>query len=521
MPNTAISELRTSLRKAAEQLGELKQKRDRGIGSINVADAIDLPDLDENINLEEASANSARIQIPEVDNETANALFQGRRSRDELDEIRESVPTFDLEELFPQTELQDASDNLLGDILSLTNDVSSRGRTTERLREQAGIGALEEDVANLGTDFQNLLDQEAAIPLQLEEEAFGRGQTQAGAAPIQAERLRKNAIAQLSTSTAYRTATTRLNNAVAQLERKIDDIYRPREEALALYQSQLAAITPFLDREERKIQEKRQLFTQERQRLLQEEKNKETEIQKIAMTLRSYGAPNSVIADVLGSDSIGEALFNAGNNLQDPVVKLREKELGFKIQEAAFDRDFRNKQLALQQGRFNFEKEKFNFDQLESLRIQAAEQNATIIEKQKAADAATAQINNTLMLIEQIRNHPGRAEAIGVNAFQRSATPFSGERDQFQRLMRQLTSSLTLENTKFLTGTISDADLILLQDMSSPLNPNEKGNLNYQEAFLTEQLDVIANKLIDSKNAAYVDVFPMEDTLEVINYINQ
>ena len=117
------------------------------------------------------------------------------------------------------------------------------GRTADlqTAQEQAGVNTetenlrkYTEQLANLNAQASALNREAQAIPIQLQQESQGRGRTEAGVAPLQAARLRENALRALSigqqadiAAAAATGSQLRLNAAKEKAQQVVDLKYKP------------------------------------------------------------------------------------------------------------------------------------------------------------------------------------------------------------------------------------------------------------------------------------------------------
>ena len=290
-------------------------KQDRGLiesADFDTESNISIPDLDETIDLSKFSGKSTGINLP---------------SSDEVRNARESDKALDIDSLFAPSELETSTNDLVGDILSLTRDVSGEDAFRKQKESEFGVQETSDEATNIFSSFQSLQDQAAAIPLQVEEEAFGRMQSAGVGQSISTSRLRRNAIAQLSSSTAYRNAKTKLETKVLQVQNAVDQRFDAKKRVLDLAQKQYATILPLLTIEQKRRGDKVNAFLNERTRLIDEEKRVTMFKETTALRAKEYGADAETIQRISDSETGLEAISAAGSFLSDPLTNLRKEQI--------------------------------------------------------------------------------------------------------------------------------------------------------------------------------------------------
>lgn len=212
------------------------------------------------------------------------------------------------------------------------------GRTADlqQAQQQAGVNTETENLNRYAEQLSNLnaqasaLNREAqAIPIQIEQESQGRGRTIAGAAPLQAARLRENALKALSigqqadiAAAAATGSQLRLNAAKEKAQQAVDLKYKPLEEQLAIKKQIYEMNKDQLASLDKKRAEALNIALAREERMLEEKKTTEKAISEIGVTLGRYGVDQRTISDVLSSKNINEAILKAGSKLQDPKAKM-------------------------------------------------------------------------------------------------------------------------------------------------------------------------------------------------------
>lgn len=184
------------------------------------------------------------------------------------------------------TPTEDSAQDLTKQIEDL--NVSMEGKSTDQTAAEASVGlpALNETVTDLGSQLDGLKNEAQAIPLQLQQDATGRGITAASLGVQQTSRLRTNAIAALGVSTLLSAATGRVATAQAQADKMVSQKYDPIQSQIDAATANLKLImsSPEYTQEE-KAQAQNQLDVQNaKQADLDKAKANDTAVQNTAIT---------------------------------------------------------------------------------------------------------------------------------------------------------------------------------------------------------------------------------------------
>lgn len=190
--------------------------------------------------------------------------------------------------------------------------------TQETTYDLSGKRATANDLTNR---FNGLKAQAEQIPLQIQQDFQGRGATAGGVAPIQTGQLRENAIQQIGISAMLNAANGNLSTAQDQVEYAVKAKFDPLKAQLAAQQAQLAAITPLLDREDKKRAVAQQTALTERARLIEKAEAEQNNINSVLLTAAQYNADAKTLTKIQNAASYAEAISAAGQYIQDPKAK--------------------------------------------------------------------------------------------------------------------------------------------------------------------------------------------------------
>src|SRR3990167_1985620 len=135
-----------------------------------------------------------------------------------------------LELTAPETDVQKRISEVLGLREGLKGEKSFRAEQ----EKAAGFPELNRTQTDLSSRLKALQNEALAIPLQLQQEAVGRGITAGGLQPLQTAALRNNAIQALSVSSLLEASRGNLALAQDQADRAVAAKYDPIKEEIAV-----------------------------------------------------------------------------------------------------------------------------------------------------------------------------------------------------------------------------------------------------------------------------------------------
>lgn len=431
---------------------------------------------------------------------------------------------------------QQTQANTGSDILSLMQQLSGKTADTQAANEVAGVNT---ETANLNKYVSQLADLNAqasalnreaqAIPIQVQQNAQGQGQTDRGVAPQTAGSLRLNALKALSigqqsdiAAAAATGSQIRLQAAKDKAKQIVDLKYKPLEDQLALKQKQYDLNKDILDSIDKKRSESLQVALNKEAKDLEYKKANEKAIQDIAVEAAKSGATPETLKALQSAKTPAEALVLAGHDLGAVFrQKIAQDDFNNKIQLAQLQVSKAN--LGLAQDRLNFEKTKEAFD--EAVKLAGKDGKVTIGADGKpiVTPAATPVMQQALAkanidLVGGLLNDKGLSGSVGANPLARQTNAFTkyfatgnfnavnGVNSNFIAGVQQLTSQLSLkalEDAKAngaTFGALSEGELGILSNSATKLNQwaikDSSGNVigyNTNEKDFRKELDKINN----------------------------
>ncbi len=183
-------------------------------------------------------------------------------------------------------------------------------RTAELEKEQE-IAAKRTQITDLESQFQTIIAQQKAIPLQLQEEARGRGITTAGLRPLETARLRTNTIRALGVSATLQAAQGNLATALDLIDRSIELEFGQQEAELARRREQLEFVREDLSVAERKRADALDRALDREERDIAEQKRVRTQVQNMAIQAAQKGADAQTIRAIQNARTIEDATLIA------------------------------------------------------------------------------------------------------------------------------------------------------------------------------------------------------------------
>ena len=200
--------------------------------------------------------------------------------------------------------------------------------------EKANLDRFSEDLNSINANISGLNRESQAIPLQIQEQFKNTNATDGGVAPIQAGRLRENAIKALTQASLGDIAVANIKNskirydsALEKANQAVDLKYEPIEKEIAQIIQQLAMNKEYiLDPAEKKLVASQEKILNERQRINTERKAEEKSLNDLKIEVAKMGGNPSSLDK---AKSFKEAINIASSTLknsQNEIVRLENGE---------------------------------------------------------------------------------------------------------------------------------------------------------------------------------------------------
>jgi len=148
------------------------------------------------------------------------------------------ISTPPLQETAPEAKAQGLTEEIAALQSQLFGEEGVSATTAEAEEEQQ-VTEKTQTVRDLEARFNAIRRESLAIPLQLQQEAEGRGITEGGLRPLQTARLRENAIQALGTASLLEAAQGNLTTALDLADRAVAQEFDPIREQIAVKQANL------------------------------------------------------------------------------------------------------------------------------------------------------------------------------------------------------------------------------------------------------------------------------------------
>src|SRR3990167_6711938 len=321
--------------------------------------------------------------------------------------ITSAIPQIDLSQFQAPSKTEETQSDISKMILQLTESGGGRGQAQLQAEQQVGLPQLRQQLQDAANQLQAIQKEQAAIPLQIQQEFTGRGATRAGTAPIETGRLRENAIKALSVSAIAQTLQGNLSLAQSQIDRAIDLEFDAEEQKLKYLQTAYQLNKDVLEREDKKRSTALQVQLAERERLLDEQKENKKRIFDVSLQAAQSGADNATLTKIQGARSPQEAITIAGSFLGEEFrQKLEQQKFERDLQKAQFNLSYEKFQEDVRQFDMDYAltKQKFEYDQWKKMQEQ---------DPVAAAEASSEILDNKINLIDSLLGNIGLQSAVG------------------------------------------------------------------------------------------------------------
>lgn len=260
-------------------------------------------------------------------------------------EILTPTPTLDFqtpdpETIFPVGDLEipppleptrpeaEASD-VIKRLKELTGETVGETAFQAEQEEAAGLPALQQTQQDLSAQLSALQKEALAIPLQLQQEAAGRGITVGGLRPLQTARLRENAIQALTISSLLEASRGNIALAQQQVDRAVAQKYDPIREEIAAKTANLNLIlqSPEYSLAERNRAQRQLDIQNARADRIAEQEADELEIKNLAIDAANNGADALTLRKIQQARTPEEALILANEVARAKQVTEFDREM--------------------------------------------------------------------------------------------------------------------------------------------------------------------------------------------------
>lgn len=361
-----------------------------------------------------------------------------------------------------QTQQDDISNQLLSSIQKL----GGQGAFQAQKEKELGLDVSRQQLTDVTSQLMALQNEAKAIPLQVQQDAQGRGVTAGGIQPIQTAALRNNAIKSLGLQSVAATLQGNIALAQQQADKAVELEFAPERTRLEYLSKAYEMNRDRLQREDGRRAQKLEIMLSERSRLLQQAQEDRKIVFGWAAEAAKNGAPSLLIARAQ-QGSPEEALSMLSEYFVDKDAKaMALLDMEFKreqIKNAAFDRQMQADSAAQGWARIGLEKERIGLDrEISTAKLQA--------EADKAAgsnDASKQTRTNAIELVNNILGSDYNSVVGAPNIFTARTPMNAATRNQ----INQLRNILALDAREKLKGSgqISDYESRILMNSTTDL----------------------------------------------------
>lgn len=251
------------------------------------------------------------------------------------------------------TGAEKTQDELRSGILSTLDTLAGKTARTQALEEQKGLPGMQTQLRDVANQLQALQKEAQAVPLQIQEEFAGRGTTLGGVEPIQASRLRQNAIKSLTLASIGQTLQGNIALAQSQVDRAVNLEFEPQEKRLDYLKQIYDFNREDLQRTDKKRADQINILLGERERVLNQQKEDKKNILNVSLEAARSGADATTLESIRNSVTPDEAIAKAGGFLG---AEFREKQ-----KQQKFENEIKQRNLAINEAQLRLQKDEFAF----------------------------------------------------------------------------------------------------------------------------------------------------------------
>lgn len=407
-----------------------------------------------------------------------------------------------------------------GTVADLTRMAGGRLQERANLAQTNGENELLKQISGYNTQAQGLIREATAIPLQTGAAYQGSSGTQAGVASVNRDLLQRNALQSLTLAQSAAIAQGNYDVAKNLADQQVNAKYAQIDAEIAARKiNEEALYKNVTDPAIKKALEARMALTKKEEQMQVEKRETEKSISDIGMTLRKYGASDSVVKDVLSSTNIDDAIIKAGSNLRDPkaLLELQSLKADIALKQAQTAKTNREAQLSKEP---TITEKKAAVQAISNAKasVQAANDKITAVDAALGYKNGIASRVGTNMFGRGIvapalggavagagLGPLGAVAGAGLAARSGITSSLTGEGQQLSGAVHQLTSGLTLQTlidakaNGATFGALSDGERSMIASAATKLNDweikDDKGNptgyWNIDEASFKKELQTI------------------------------
>lgn len=229
-------------------------------------------------------------------------------------------------DLAPTTGEQQASRNTQ-ELMTLQKRLVGESAFRTEQETAQGLPALQQTQQDLAARLSAIQAEAQAIPLQLQQEAQGRGITAGGLAPVQASALRKNAIQALTTSALLEASRGNITLAQDNIQRAVAQRFDPIREEIAVRRSNLELLLadPTLTVEQQNRANKQLQLQDGREREMDKQEAAQKAVGEVALVAAQNGADSATLRRIQNSATAADAAIAAGEFIKEVPDAVKQQ----------------------------------------------------------------------------------------------------------------------------------------------------------------------------------------------------
>lgn len=449
------------------------------------------------------------------------------------------IPVFDVSTL-QLTPTEEEAQDITEELQTLAGQLEGESEFREGQREERGLPEMEQRQRQLETRLNALIRESQAIPLQLQEEARGRGITRAGLRPLQTARLRENAIQSLTTASQLEASRGNIQIAQDYVDRAVEQRFAPIKERIRTNLTNLQIIqqSPQFTIEQKNRAIRQDAIQRAQQYFIEQQEQEEKSIRELSLKAIKYGADSDIAEQIQNAKSINEAILIGAPYLQDPKAKLEMEEIRVNnaLKRAQIDKTRREIQAMGQKSRKEIEAEKAALKDAQA-RIPVIESKIDLIDGILKSDAIDSVVGTTMF---------GRAAGSpagvvgrfliggGLLAGQGVKDKITGERQRFIGSVEQLTNKefldaiIGLKSQGGTLGQVSEKEGAKLEAAATKIGTwkieDDNGNVigyNVSEDDFKKEIQTIRQSTMRILNQTNQDLFTDSEETTLSNLLDE
>lgn len=408
----------------------------------------------------------------------------------------------------PETPTEKTQTDLESRLLEAYQKISGKQAAQTQAEQTAGLPGFQSQLTDINSQIQTLQKEAMQIPLKLQQQAEGRGITAGGLAPIQTGLLRENTIKALGLSAIAQTLQGNIATAQNTANRAIELEFAPEQAKIDYLTKALDINMSKLNREDQKKAQAQQTLLQERQRVLDQQKEDRGIILGWVAEASKNQAPAVIINQALSLSDPRQAMSLLSPYFFNPLEK----------EATLADLDYKRAQIEGIKSSMELDKLKTTADIAATKSATAlgwarfqADQEATKNLKLTTADLSNTQLTKVQTIANQfdseqaVKNYQTSAEAIDavrsagtsptddiqrVYAFAKVMDPNSVVREGEYKTIQDYSTALlermglkakrVFDNSGFLT---QEARGFMLKTLNNRLLSSEKAYKNIYDEY--------------------------------------